>query len=146
MIVRGVVGQPRSYLSDDQVDVLTDDPLLKPTVLFQNDATSLGLAAEREGVTVTVRGGTIEINGLTFTSKHAALPGLEPGSEEILCLKRVGSRNLIALTFYGAFRVESQGLAPLSRKQGFAPEIEHVPSATVIAELVARARSLHQGR
>jgi hypothetical protein len=35
MIVTGVVGQPRSYLSDDQRDVYTDYPLSNPAFLYQ---------------------------------------------------------------------------------------------------------------
>lgn len=34
VIVRGVVGNPRSYLSDDQLTIFSDYPIAKPVILF----------------------------------------------------------------------------------------------------------------
>lgn len=48
-------------------------------------------------VTVTVPGGTITINSLTFTSLHEALPSLDPGTECLLLLKRVGDTYRVAV-------------------------------------------------
>jgi hypothetical protein len=144
LIVRGVVGTaPRSYLSDDQTEVLTDYSILNPKVMYQR--TTVGLRNDSRVVTVTMLGGTVEINGLTFTSGHAALRELTPGNEGVFCLKAVGNQNRIALTYFGAFDVRSTELVPLVRKSGFAPEARGKAPDAMIDELVARARKLHRG-
>jgi hypothetical protein len=144
LIVRGVVGSPRSYLSDDQTEVLTDYSIVDPKVMYQRN--ELGPRKESRAVTITLLGGTVEINGLTFTSGHAALPELTPGSEGVFCLKTVGNRNNIALRYFGAFDVRGTQLVPLVRMGGFAPEARGKPAATMIEELVVRARKLHEER
>jgi len=140
LIVRGVVGLPVSYLSDDQTEVLTDYPLVAPNVLYQRDQRANG---ETSGVTVTILGGDIAIDGLTFSSRHASLPQLTPGSEGVFCLKRVGDQNHIALRYFGVFAVLGLDLVPLVRKSGFAPEVKGKAADVVIDELVRRARDLH---
>ena len=37
VIVRGIVDQPRGYLSDDQFDVYNDYPIVNPAILFAFD-------------------------------------------------------------------------------------------------------------
>jgi hypothetical protein len=92
---------------------------------------------------VTLPGGTIEINGLTFTSLHRALPRLEPG-ESVLLVKRVGDRYRIAGEYYGAFRIVDSKLVPLTNKQGFAAEYLDAPALQAVEDLVAQFRALGQ--
>src|SRR4029453_18239529 len=90
LIVRGVLGQPKSYLSDDQRAVLTDYPVLRASILYERK----GLASPPDPVAlaVTLLGGEIEINGLTYADRPAALPALTPGSEALLCLRVEGGK------------------------------------------------------
>ena len=37
IVVRGIVGQPRSYLSNDQRDVYTEYPSRNPVILYQTE-------------------------------------------------------------------------------------------------------------
>jgi hypothetical protein len=79
LAIRGVVGPGRSHLSDDQGDVLTDYEILRPTFV-QSFAKSADPKAALQSVTVTLQGGSITIDGLTYTSRHLSRPRLEPGT------------------------------------------------------------------
>src|SRR4051812_36645985 len=59
LIVRGIVGQPRTYLSDDQTALLTDYPVFKASILYERK----GLASRPDlvALAVTLMGGEIEI-------------------------------------------------------------------------------------
>lgn len=139
MIVTGVIGEPRSYLSKDQKEVYTEYPIRKPVVLFQTESYAAAPAA-----TVTLLGGAVTVNGLTFTSDVPALPRLPPGTECVLLLKRSGDEYRIAGEFYGAFRVVNGRIRPLTGKQGFAPEYRDAPAPQAIEDIVARARSARE--
>jgi hypothetical protein len=91
------------------------------------------------GVTATLLGGTVTINGLSFTSSPDALPNLEPGSEYLLLLKRVGSRYHIAGTYFGAFQVADGKVTPVTKKRGFAPEYSNVPVAEAAERMAQRS-------
>ena len=144
-IVRGVVGEPTSYLSDDEMDVYTDYQLRNPVFLYQAVIT----ASKKPDVptaTVTVLGGTITSNGLSFTSKHEALPLLEPGTECVFLLKHVGNHYYVAGMYYGVFRVTGAGLAPLTIKASFAPELRGIPVSQAAEQMVTRTGALRAGR
>lgn len=139
LIVRAVVGHPRSYLSDDQMDVQTDYLFDAVLLLYQ------GVPIEPDvlSLTVTMLGGTITMSGLTFTSKHEGLPLIEPGTDCLLLLKKVGNAYQVAGTYYGAFRISGEKLVPLTGDKGFARQLVGVPAGPAIEELVAQARALH---
>jgi hypothetical protein len=143
LIVRGVVGTPRSYLSDDQRDVLSDYPILNLTVVYQARGLARALDPAAKTMTVTLDGGVIEIDGLTFMSRPGALPQLDPGSETVLCLKRTAGKYLVALKYFGAFAIRNDQLAPLTRKNGFAPDVQQMAATQMIATLRSRAEALH---
>jgi hypothetical protein len=143
LIVRGVPGSPQSYLSDDQRAVLSDYPILNATILYQKRGLESPPDPATKTMTVTLMGGVIEINGLTYTDRPSLLPGLDPGSESVLCLKRDKGKYVLALWYLGAFSIRSGELAPLARHEGFAPEVRQVPAARMISTLVSRAEVLH---
>ncbi len=142
VIVQGVVGAPRTYLSQDQMNVLSDYPLVRPTVLFDSKVAPLSQPGIPEPeIVVTVRGGKITIGGLTYTERFDALPKLEPGSECLLLLKRVGNRLHIAGDgHFGAFEVEGGRLKPLTRVHGFAPTYRGMPTVEAAQAIVSRRR------
>lgn len=144
LIVRGVLGSPQSYLTDDQTGVLTDYPVLRASILYQRK----GLASPPDPVAlaVTLLGGEIEINGLRFTDHPAALPALTPGSEQLLCLKMEGGKLMLAARYFGAFAIGEEHLTPLTRMDGFAPEARQLSTPQMIATLKSRALALHAQR
>lgn len=111
LIVRGIVGTPISYLSDDERDVYTDYPLSSTIIIHQS-----GLSTSRQPgvpvVTVTQLGGIVTIGKLKFTQEELGLPSLEMDSEGLFFLKRVGDNYHIVRTYYGAFRISNGTVAP----------------------------------
>src|SRR6266540_5525091 len=77
MIVLGTLGEPHSYLSDDQQDIFTDYRIVNPEILFQSDISSTPTPGITPTVTVTQVGGTINVKGTVFTQKESALSLLE---------------------------------------------------------------------
>jgi hypothetical protein len=96
-------------------------------------------------MTVTILGGTITMNGLSFTSRHEALPFLEPGAEGLFLLKEVGNRYHLAGMYLGAFGIAEGKLTSLTKRQGFAPELRGALATQAAANMVARVRALHAG-
>jgi hypothetical protein len=141
LVVSGVIGESRSYLSDDQMDVRTDYEILAPVILYESVAIPAGQLPTRP-VTVTMLGGVITINGLTYTSTHRALPRLESGTEALFLLRQIGSRFFIGGAYYGVFGMLGGKLMPLSTKQGFAQELYDLPVAQATDEIVRRVTAL----
>lgn len=141
IVIRGVVGQPRSYLTDDQREVLTDYTINSPAVLYQSTVTQ----ASKTGTStyaVTVPGGVVTIGGLTFTSKDYGLPPLEPGTECLFLLKRVGDQYRIVGWHYGIFQIAAAKLVPLSRREDFAPEYRGAPAADTVKQMITQRYAL----
>jgi hypothetical protein len=138
VIVRGIVGRPQSYLAKNQREIQTDYPLSRPVVLYRT-ASDGAAAPETEDIRVTLSGGTVRINGLAFTWTPSVLPGLEPGSEGLFLLRRVGTKYMVAGGHYGAFRIVDAQLLPLTRKKGgFAYEFRHVPAEDAVTQILTR--------
>lgn len=57
LVVRGVAGVPRSYLSDDQMELLTDVPIIGAVVLFDAATPAAGPTFPSREVLVTWPGG-----------------------------------------------------------------------------------------
>jgi len=146
LVVRGVVGKPRGYLSADERKVYTDYPIMDPVILYQPEVAK----ASRPGpnavpvVTVTLAGGTVEVSGLTYTEKHEALPPLEQGVECVFLLKRASGALRIAGTYYGAFAVRDTRLVPLTRKSGFALELAEKATDQATTDLVTKLQQLRR--
>ena len=143
LIVRGIVQQPRSYLSDDQMEVFTDYSILNPTVFYQSEKAA-SVALNMRGIVATLIGGTITIDGLRFTSTPEALARLEPGSDCLLLLKAHRDRYHVAGAYFGAFRVEAEKIMPLTKKRGFASKYANAPVGQAAKELAQRVRTLRR--
>jgi hypothetical protein len=121
LVVMGTLGAPHGVPSSDQRDVWTEFDVL--------DAVELG--ARRSStprspprpLRVTLLGGSLLIEGLTFTSRHDALPIPEEGTRCLLLLTRSSDGYRIAGDYYGIFAVENGVLRALTAKRGFAPEL-----------------------
>jgi hypothetical protein len=85
MLVRGRLGEPQGYLSDDQTEVFTDYRLNDPVILFERRPQRPTDAGATRTITVTQRGGTVDVHGKMFTDAHDGLRPLKPGIE-VLCL------------------------------------------------------------
>ena len=138
VIVRGIVGTPRSYLSDDQMRIFSDYPIIKPAIFFDTEVASSVKPGFRE-IVVTLEGGKVTIGGLTFTVTPGALPGLEPGTECLLLLKRVKNKFYIAGDgFLGAFAISGGRMNPLTRVTDFAPMYRDAAASAAINSIVGR--------
>jgi hypothetical protein len=137
VLARGTVGESTSYLSPTSTEVYTDYVLLLPSVLYGSfDIPSLGAKSTRS-IVVTIIGGQITINGLTYTSRHEALPELPKGADCLFMLKRMGDKYILARTYYGAFDLSTGKAIPLAQKRGFTTGLEQ-EDATVSAERISR--------
>jgi hypothetical protein len=145
VIAKGVVGSPHTYLSEDEREIFTDYPLLNPAIVYQSAAVASDMPV-RPRVTITLLGGVYKQNGLTFTSSHAALPTLEPGTKGLFILRRVGKQYRIVGPYVGAFRIVDRRIFPLSKTSGFAPEYNGTGEAQATESLRERARVLAQRR
>ena len=148
-IVRGIVGQPHSYLSPDQNEVLSDYPVLNPIVLWPrtNAATPMPTPPRpAPHVVITHIGGTVSAHGHSFTMHHKELPPLPPDVEGIFLLKQVGAHYKIAGAFYGAFKTDGDRLVPLTTSQEFANELREMTQAEAIQWLVGKKQQASTGR
>lgn len=141
LIVRGTVGEPRSYLSDDERDVYTEYTMTKPAILYATISLSSRGPGPVQQIAVSQLGGTLVVNGQTFTQTEQGLPLLRAGSEMLLLLQRVGNRWHIVKTFYGAFAIENGSLRPLGRPR-FAAEFRGVETTAGITQLLARSKAV----
>ena len=117
----GMLGTPHSIPSSDERDVWTEFDVL--------DAVELGArrsstpTSPPRPLRVTLLGGSLLIDGLTFTSRHDALPISEEGTRCLLLLTRSSDGYRIAGDYYGIFAVENGVLRALTAKRGFAREL-----------------------
>jgi hypothetical protein len=139
-VVRGTVGEPRSYLSDDQRDVLTDYPIVNPTFIHQNTLATTRTPGIPPSISVTLIGGTVHINGKKYEQREGALPSLPSGTECLFLLSRVGEHYMIAGRYYGAFAITGGKISALTADRGYAPEYQNAPATQVIADLLSRLR------
>jgi hypothetical protein len=145
VIAKGVVGAPHTYLSEDEREIFTDYPLLNPVIVYQSAAVASDMTVLPR-VTITLLGGMYKQNGLTYTSSHAALPALEPGTKGLFILRRVGKQYRIAGPYVGAFRIVDRRIFVLSKTSDFAPEYHGIGEGQATESLRERARVLARQR
>jgi hypothetical protein len=139
MLVLGRLGEPQSYLSDDQMRVFTDYQLNEPDVFFERTPSVAAPVGSPRSIIVTQRGGTINVQGIWFTESHDALKPLKPGSEVLCLLKRAGAKYQITgyVEDYGVFAVENDLLKPLYSREDFAPDYRGRPLRDAVQSMVA---------
>jgi hypothetical protein len=142
LIVRGFVGEHRSYLSSDQTNIYTEYELRNISVLHQSRPFAAGKPGAQESLTVKQLGGTVRVNGVAFTQIEDGLPPLTQGSEALFLLTRTPEGYVVAGKFYGAFGIQDGKLVPLTKVGSFAPEYRNNPVAEDIAKIVAQARAV----
>ena len=143
VVVRGTVTQPQSYLSEDQLQVYTDYVIANPTFLYPSTLV-VSKTPGVQTIKVTMIGGTVRINGLTFTSDHAALPLLASGAECLFLLKKVANRYHIAGIYYGVFRIDKERVTPETRQEGFAPEYSGISVTNAASAILERLATLRR--
>ena len=144
IVVRGVIGKSRGYLSDDQQDVCTEYEMQDAVILYQAQMPQTARPGIAPPVLVTLVGGEVTIGSTKFTQVEEALPGLEPGVEALFLLQKVDNRYRLAGTYLGVFGIVAGKLKPLTNVQSFAPEYRDRAATEAAAEIVAQARSLRQ--
>jgi hypothetical protein len=136
VVARGTIGPGRSYLSDDQRDVYTDYPITEPIVIYQSNVATSLTPGTVPSVTVTVRGGTVVVNGTTFTHTEPGLRPLQAGTQGLFLLQRVGSKYRVAGTFFGAFSIKDGKVMPLAGRSDFAPEYRDIALSDAVKSMM----------
>lgn len=144
LVVVGTVGEPHSYLSDDQRDIYTDYSLLGSVVLFDSRFGALSAPHGDPTVTVTQRGGTLLVHGVMFTHKESALAPLRAGREGLFILQRLGNRYLIAHRYFGAFDLTDGTMIPLAAREDFGDRYRGMDARSAVDAISARIRVLRQ--
>jgi hypothetical protein len=138
VVVRGVVGPPYSYLSDDQQEVFTDYRVVNPTFLFQKTLRASKTPGIVEGLTVTLFGGEISVNGRPYVAREEGLMSLPVGSECLFLFSEYKGKNIIVGRYFGAFVIADHQVTPLTPKRGYADEFRGAPDAQVITTLLSK--------
>jgi hypothetical protein len=131
VIVMGMIGDSNSHETSDHRDVVTDYEILQPIYLGRRPTARIpNLSAP---FVVTLPGGTITVDGLTYTSNYDEVAAPAPGTWYLLLLKERPEGYALAATFLGAFKIDNGLMTPLTTKASFAPELRGA-----VAEDVAR--------
>ena len=138
LVVRGTAGVPRSYLSDDQMEVLTDVPIIGPVVLFDAARPAAGPSFPSSEVLITQPGGRVIIGGQPFEDRLSGLEPLEPGTDVLLLLERSRGRLMPVLTHHGAFALDLAGVRPLVTSSRFVPSYRGASAEDVIDDVLRR--------
>jgi hypothetical protein len=137
VVVTGTIGQPRSYLSSDQTEIYTDYDIIAPVIFFQSQVITRPTPGPPPGVTVTLRGGTLMVSGISFTQTEPALPPLQSGTQGLFLLRRVDGKYQIAGMFFGAFSIIEGRIMPLVARDDFAPEYRNVTLSEAMKSMLA---------
>ena len=140
LVVRGTAGVPHSYLSADQMEVLTDVPLIGAAVLFDAATPAAGPTFPSSEVLIAQPGGRVIIGGQPFEHRLSGLEPLEPGTDVLLLLERSGGRLVPVLTYHGAFVLDPAGVRPLVANPRFVPFYRGASAEHVIDDVLERLR------
>lgn len=140
LAARGMVGVPKTYISDDESEVFTDYPIENPVILLRSTTAAAPKVGVPEDPTVTIFGGQVTVDGLVYKYIAEALPSLEPGTECIFLLQHYQGRYFPVGKYYGVFRVTGGGLRAVAKKQGFGDEIRTIRSSEAVSEIVKALR------
>jgi hypothetical protein len=135
VIVTAFVADGNGRLSADKSDVYTDYSLRDVTVLYEKGAVR-SLPEHPPTMTVTMLGGTVVINGVSFTYTQKALPPLQPGMRVMLLLQRVDHTFAITGEFYGVFDISGGTLEPKLPRTDFVPEYRGRPADEAISAIL----------
>ena len=144
MVVRGIVREPRGYISEDALNVYTEYRIIKPLILYSTMSMSSRAPAPVQEIAISQIGGTLVLNGHTFTQTERHLPLLEPDTEVLLLLKRVGSRWHLANKYFGAFAIADGRLTPLGSSRRFGAEFRDVEPTAAVSALLAQLHAVKQ--
>ena len=131
VIVTALVGGGQGHLSSDQLEVYTDYSLREVTVLYEKGSPK-SLPEHPQTMTVTILGGTVMVNGVTFTHWEKALPPLETGTRVLLMLQRDDNGFAITRKYYGVFDISTGTFQPQLPREDFAQDYRGRPIDEVI--------------
>jgi hypothetical protein len=126
VVVIGTIGEPHSYISEDQYEVFTDYPIRNPRYLYESKSRGGARPGTVPDISVTLRGGTVLVNGRKYTQKEDALALLQSGSMGLFLLRHVADKFTPAGVYYGAFAVSNGRVMPLVPRNDFAPEFRNI--------------------
>jgi len=138
VIAMGMIGTSSSRETRDHLDVVTDYEILQPIYLGRRPTARI--PGPSSALVVTLPGGMITIDGLTFTSEHRDLQTPQPGTWCLLLLKESPEGYRLALQYFGAFAIENGLVSPLATKRGFAPELRGAVAEEVGRQMAEQLR------
>ncbi len=153
LVVAGTVGEPSSYLSDDQRDIYTDHALTDTRVYYQRPSSRPTLRLEVPGVPpeppivgITELGGTATVSGRPFTEdvSYSGVKKVTSGMTGLFLLKRRGNRHWLTSPVFGAFEVVNNRLSLLAERRDFAPELRDLPAEIAIKTMLDILRQQEQ--
>ena len=132
LIVRGVVGEAVTRLSRDERDLLTEYVLDRPQVLFSKN----GAVDDNKPIAITLRGGTLVIDGYRVTVSQDDSPKLQPGMEVVALLRVLDQGDFI--TGGGIFSISHSQVTPLA--PGEHRQYAGRDATSFVTELVSKRR------
>jgi hypothetical protein len=138
VVLRGIVGNGVSSLSDDDADVSTTYTILSQQVLFSSSV----MTSARPGSTVvpisfTNPGGTVQIEGFKATVTHTDAAKVRSGIEVILLLHNDhGTYRASGGT--GAFQIKNSTIVPLVDEHGEHQSFAGAEANAFIADILKR--------
>jgi hypothetical protein len=144
LVVRAIVGQAVSHLSEDGRDIYTSYELLRPQVFFSATVAQ----ASRPGVvpprlSLRQRGGTVRIDRFNATVGYSDAAKLSPGMDVIVLLHPDGGQYRIA-GGDGMFEVRDSRIVPLVGQGGEHQKFAGMNADAFLAELLTRLNRLHK--
>lgn len=141
VIVKGRLSAPHAYLSKDQLDVHTEYEIEDPEYLYMAKLSKPTLPSP---TSVSLKGGSVTIDGLTYSATYEALPLPDPGMECLLLLRWFEDRYYLVGLFNGLFSINNGRLKQLGTGPEFLTDYQNVEASKAIESIVARRLQIGQ--
>jgi hypothetical protein len=121
--------------------VYTDYRISNLVIIYQRRLSPVPTPGVVSSLTVTQLGGTVMVNGTTYTQKEPALPPLETGTQALFLLQHVADKYFISGKYFGAFGIVEGRLIPLMQREDFAEDYRNMPVSAAIRSMTAILQS-----
>jgi hypothetical protein len=142
LIVRGVLGEPRTYVSDDGQSIYTDFPLTPTDFIYSPSVQTSAKPSLAPSIVITLLGGNVVLEGRPVSWVHKATPILRRGNEGIFLLTRRQGKMFLVFNYLGAFDIDSDVATPASRLAGLPKSVGEKPVSTMRTEIVEALKKL----
>jgi hypothetical protein len=144
VVVRAIVGQAQTYLSDDGADIFTTYELINPDVLFSVKPLPRvppGEILAPNALALTQRGGAVPIEGFTATMLDSDMVPLTFGLDVVLLLREHDKKYWLSEN-YSVFQVRDATIVPLGRVPDPPTQFAGMKSDAFVREVLTRRRQV----